>query len=459
MYKRAIIPGKLQGARATVIGAARSGMAAARLLKRAGVSVFVTDNALIDAKTKGSLEDSGIAYEEGKHTSRALDTDYVVTSPGVPDTAKILVEASQQGLAVYSEIEVAAWFCQAPIVAITGSNGKTTTTSLLGSIFASTGKTTFVAGNIGNPFSNVVTDAQADDVVVLEVSSFQLDHINSFRPDVSVLLNISPDHMDRYGDDLSAYAESKIRICENQTESDAFIYNLDDDVIKHSLAAKDWTSGPNRFPYSLADRSEAAGFIRDNVLVLRTGAKEEVLMHSNELALRGRHNTGNSLAAAIAARVMEVRSDIVRTSLSSFEGVPHRLEMVREVEGIQYVNDSKATNVNAVWYALESMNQPVILIAGGRDKGNDYEPLKKLVSERVRVLIAVGESAEKVQASLGDRVDQCILAESMGDAVRYASLLGRPGEIVLLSPACASFDMFENFEERGDEFKRLVSDL
>ncbi len=445
--------------RATVIGAARSGMAAARLLKYAGASVFVTDNAAIDPDNRRYLKDAGIAYEDGRHTGRALEADYVVTSPGVPDTADILEGARKQGLAIYSEIEVASWFCQAPIVAVTGSNGKTTTTSLLGNIFAAAGKTVFVAGNIGNPFSNVVKDSGPEDVVVLEVSSFQLDHVASFRPNVSVLLNITPDHMDRYGNDMSAYAASKLRICENQTESDAFIYNMDDDVIMGGLATKDWNSGPSTYAFSLSDISAAAGFIRDNALVLRAGAKEEVLMQSHELALRGRHNAGNSLAAAIAARVMEVRSEIVRSSLSSFEGVPHRLELVREVDGLQYVNDSKATNVNAVWYALESMNQSVVLIAGGRDKGNDYEPLKKIVSQRVRVLIAMGESAEKVEVALGDFVDQCILADGMSDAVRYASLLGRPGEVVLLSPACASFDMFENFEERGDEFKRLVSDL
>lgn len=459
MTNRAIISQQAEGKRATVIGAARSGMAAARLLKHAGASVFVTDNAPIEPEKKQCLNDSGIAYEEGNHTDRALEADYVVTSPGVPDTADVLEEAKKQGLAIYSEIEVAAWFCQAPIVAITGSNGKTTTTSLLGYIFASAGKTAFVAGNIGNPFSSVVQKAGPEDIVVLEVSSFQLDHVASFRPDVSVLLNITPDHMDRYGGDLSTYVASKFRICENQTASDAFIYNLDDDVIMGGLAEKDWNAGPNRYAFSLADSSVAAGFIRDNALVLRTGAKEEVLMQSKELALRGRHNAGNSLAAAISARVMEVRSEIVRSSLSSFEGVPHRLELVREVDGIQYVNDSKATNVNAVWYALESMNQPVVLIAGGRDKGNDYEPLKKVVSQRVRILIALGESADKVEVALGDFVDQCVLADSMSDAVRYASLLGRPGEVVLLSPACTSFDMFENFEERGDEFKRLVSDL
>ena len=449
----------LTGKRATVVGAARSGMAAARLLAEAGAAVFVTDSGPIDEPRRAALSLAGIAFEEGGHTARALDADLVVTSPGVPATAELLVSAGERGLPVYSELEAASWFCRAPIVAVTGSNGKTTTTSLLGYIFQSTGRPTHVAGNIGHPFSDVAAGAQPDDIVVLEVSSFQLDHVRTFRPHVSVLLNITPDHLDRYGGSMAAYAASKLRICNNQQGDDACVFNMDDDTVATGVRKVARPDAPRAYGFSLDEKAGAAGFVRSDEIVLRIGANEEVLMQRRELALRGRHNTGNSLAAAVAARIMEVRSEIVRSSLASFEGVPHRLEFVREVNGVRYVNDSKATNVNAVWYALESMSEPVVLIAGGRDKGNDYGPLKELVRDRVRVLIAIGESAAKVESELGNLVESSVSVENMTDAVRYASLLARPGECVLLSPACASFDMFRDYEDRGDTFRRLVSEV
>ena len=449
----------VRGHRVTIVGAARSGIAVASLLQARDAVVFVTDHTKIDDSRRAFLTNEGIEFEEGGHTDRALEADYMVTSPGVLDSASVLTQAVEKRLPIYSEIEVAAWFCDAPIIAITGSNGKTTTTSLLGHIFRTDGKKTHVAGNIGNPFSAVVTKVDPADVVVLEVSSFQLDHIDSFHPRVSVLLNITPDHLDRYDNELGEYAKSKFRIRENQQSDDVFIYNLDDDQITSRLEAMKRSSKPVSYGFTLSDTPSAAGFIRDDVLIIRTGQNKEVLMQSDELALRGRHNTGNSLAAAIAARVMEVRSEIIRSSLSRFEGVPHRLEFVREVDGIRYVNDSKATNVNSVWFALESMNQPVVLIAGGRDKGNDYESLRQLVAEKVRILVAIGESAATVAEDLGPYVDQTVMVDSMVDAVNYASLLARNGETVLLSPACASFDMFDDFEERGDVFKRLISDL
>ncbi len=449
----------VRGHRVTVVGAARSGIAAATMLQAQDAVVFVTDHKAIDDSRRAILTGAGIDFEEGGHTDRAMEADYVVTSPGVADSSGVLIQAGEKKLTIYSEIEVAAWFCDAPIVAITGSNGKTTTTSLIGHIFRTDGKATHVVGNIGNPFSAVVANIVGTDVVVLEVSSFQLDHIDSFRPRVSVLLNITPDHMDRYGDEFGAYAQSKFRITENQQPDDVFIYNLDDDQITSRLKSMKGSSGPTSLGYTLLDTPAAAGFIQNEALIIQNGANREVLMQSDELALRGRHNTGNSLAAAIAARVMEVRSEIVRASLSSFEGVPHRLEFVREVNGVQYVNDSKATNINSLWFALESTNRPILLIAGGRDKGNDYESLRELVTNRVRILLAIGESAEKVAEELGSCVEQTVMADSMAEAVKYASLLAKPGETVLLSPACSSFDMFDNFEARGDAFKRLVSDL
>ncbi len=453
------IPILLAGQRVSVVGAGRSGLAVSRLLGSAGFIVFLTEANRLSPEAENVLRAARVGFEAGGHTARALEADFLVTSPGVPSSVPLLRQAMENGIPVYSEIEAASWFCRSPVVAITGSNGKTTTTALTGHIFRQSGRRTWIAGNIGRPFSDVVEKTGPEDVVVLEISSFQLDHIDMFRPDVGVLLNITPDHLDRYGKNIDAYAESKFRIAENQQENDALVFNMDDRRIGAWVDRAPPNGGPKTYGITLNEIEGASGFIRDNTLVLRIDSNEEVLMQMEELALPGRHNVYNSLAAAIAARVKEVRCDLVRESLASFEGVPHRLEFVREVEGVQYVNDSKATNVNALWYALQSFTRPLVLIAGGRDKGNDYEPVKSLVSERVRVLISIGESAEAIDAALGSLVDQQVRAESMADAVRYASLLAREGEAVLLSPACASFDMFQNFEQRGDAFKRLVSNL
>jgi UDP-N-acetylmuramoylalanine--D-glutamate ligase len=443
----------------SVFGAGRSGRAVAGLLSRMGLSVFVSDTDELDAQTRVEFEQSGIGFEEGGHSPRAEEADFIVVSPGVKDSSLIMHRVLTRGIPCYSEIEVASWYCSSPIVAITGSNGKTTTTLLTGSIFDRAGIKTWIAGNIGTPFAGIADRTADGDVVVLEVSSFQLDHIDRFRPDVAVLTNITPDHLDRYDNSMEHYANSKKRIFANQGPADTLVYNLEDDRIAECLPTGKASGGPRLLGFSTEDTSGAAGFIRDDTLYLNTEQTDEVLMQKSELALRGRHNASNALAAAVAARVMEVRTEDVRNSLASFEGVPHRLEFVREVDGVEYINDSKATNVNAVWYALESYSQPVVLIAGGRDKGNDYSELCELVSNRVRVLISVGEAASAIDSQLGPHVDQRVLAESMEDAVRYAALLSRAGEVVLLSPGCASFDMFENFEHRGDTFKHLVSNL
>ncbi|MEX1055555.1 MAG: UDP-N-acetylmuramoyl-L-alanine--D-glutamate ligase, partial [Rhodothermales bacterium] len=287
----------------------------------------------------------------------------------------------------------------------------------------------------------------------------QLDDIEGFRPRVSVLLNITPDHLDRYEHDLGRYQRSKFRVFENQGEGDTFIYNFDDPVVRErTMRLAEERPALEILGFSQEAALDAGAFLRGGEVVLRV-KKEEVLMRAEEISLQGRHNLYNTLAAAVAARVMEVRSDAVRESLMSFEGVPHRLEFVRELDGVRYVNDSKATNVNAVWYALESFREPVVLIAGGRDKGNDYSSLKPLLREKARAVIAIGESASKVAAELGPEVRQHAEAETMEDALRYARLFAEPGDVVLLSPACASFDMFENYEERGEVFKRLVNDL
>jgi UDP-N-acetylmuramoylalanine--D-glutamate ligase len=454
--------------RVTVIGAARSGLAAARLLAAHGAAVFLTEHGEIAPDTRAALDDAGIAYEAGGHTDRALDADFVVVSPGVPDQTDIVQSVMERGMGLYSEIEVASWFCDAPIVAITGSNGKTTTTSLVAHVFRTAHRPLVLAGNIGSAFADHVADCEDDATVVLEVSSFQLDHIDAFRPTVAILLNVTPDHLDRYDHDFEKYAQSKFRIFENQQPGDVLVYNHDDALVREH-AERDAAPDVVRYPFSVERELERGAFVRDGSIVLRlnppaTGdptlpPMEEVLMPTSHLALRGRHNLYNSLAAAISARAMEISSDVVRESLASFEGVPHRLETVREVAGVKYVNDSKATNVNAVWYALESFDAPVVLIAGGRDKGNDYSPIMDLVSERCRGVIGLGESGDKVLRELGDLAKAAARAHTMEEAIQFARLMAEPGDVVLLSPACASFDMYANYEARGDEFKQLVNNL
>ena len=449
----------VRGKNVTVVGGARSGQAAARLLIARDAQVFLTDHGQIDPKLVEALEREGAQVESGGHSKRAKSADLVVVSPGVPSTIPLLNDVRAAGVPVVSEIELASWFCTAPVVAITGSNGKTTTTNLTGHVFRSSGRAVMVGGNVGYPFSEYVRGPQHAEVVVLEVSSFQLDEIDMFSPRVSMLLNITPDHLDRYDNDFNKYAASKFRICSNQKPTDAFIYNADDEEITSRMNRVPDDEGPVRYAFSQEREVAQGAFVRNRQIVLRLNDQEEELMQTEELALRGKHNLYNSLAAAIASRVMEVQSDVVRESLASFEGVPHRLEFVREFEGARYVNDSKATNVNAVWYALESIQEKVILIAGGRDKGNDYGPLRALAQDKVRVLIAIGESAPKVAEELGGGAEHVVNAETMEEAVQRARLLAEPGDVVLLSPACASFDMYENYEHRGDVFRRAVMDL
>ena len=346
------------------------------------------------------------------------------------------------------------------MLAVTGTNGKTTTVRLLGHLFRQAGRKTFVGGNIGYPFSNFAATARPRDLVVLEVSSFQLDHIAEFRPWIAVILNIAPDHMDRYDHDFDAYARSKFRLGENQRSNDWLVCNRDDREVRERTSAfrSSRTNGPALLEYSRMGEVEAGAFVRDEEIVMRI-TDEETLMRSEELILSGPHNLQNALAAAVAARVTGLPPVAVREGLRTFMGVPHRMELVREAGGVRYVNDSKATNVHAVRYALESMDDPVVLIAGGRDKGNDYGPLKPLVKQKVRALIAVGESAGKVAEELGPEAGSAMVAGSFEDAVHRASMAAEAGDVVLLSPACASFDMFRSYEERGDTFRNLVNDL
>ncbi|MEM6326294.1 MAG: UDP-N-acetylmuramoyl-L-alanine--D-glutamate ligase [Bacteroidota bacterium] len=485
--RRALQPVResVQGVRATVVGGARSGVAAARLLARHGAEVFLTDHAADPGRLGAELDAAGVASEFGGHTARALEADLFVVSPGVPSTVPLVTEADAAGIPVVSEIEAASWFCPGPIVAVTGSNGKTTTTTLIAHVFETAGLKHVVAGNIGTAFSDQVDAVDADTHVVLEVSSFQLDHISTFRPHIGVLLNITPDHLDRYGGDFERYAAAKYRLFENQTEADWLVYNHDDAHVRAHVQRAAEAGGLTPVPFSIEQPLRLGAFAHEvdgtEQITLSLPHRDPTtegpltptdpvfrdddFMPASDLALRGRHNLYNSLAAAIVARAVEIRSDVVRQSLTSFEGVPHRLERVRAVNGVEYVNDSKATNVNAVWYALESFaphddgSPSVVLIAGGRDKGNDYGPLRRLVESTVKGIVAIGEGAEKVLEELGGLVGHSAHAGSMQEAVQYASLMAEAGDTVLLSPACASFDMFDHYEHRGEVFKDLVRAL
>jgi len=447
----------IQGARVTILGAARSGYAAACLLRDRGARVLLSEARQLTEARQEALRALGVALEIGGHTSRALEADFLVLSPGVPSTSPVPQAAALRGIPRFSELEVASWFCQGKMVAITGSNGKTTTTTLIGHVFEQAGYETVVAGNIGTPLSACVDSIRPDTRVVVEVSSFQLDHIETFRPDVSVLLNITPDHLDRYDGQFSCYAKSKLRIFMNQTGSDVLVYNHDDTLVREQAMLFTSTSGVRSIPFSYQEPLSEGASVTQGTLTLRLGEGDESLMSAHALPLRGPHNVQNALAAAIAARVMEVELEPLRESLSAFEGVPHRLEFVREVDGVRYVNDSKATNVNAVWYALQSFAAPVLLLAGGRDKGNNYDALRPLLSDRVHALITFGESAEKVMGELAPSVRNAVAVGTLEEATREARALARPGDVVLLSPACASFDQFQNYEHRGDAFKTIVN--
>ena len=447
----------LRGKRVTVIGAARSGVAAACLLREHGADVFVTDAAPVGEPFLSALTAEGVAFESGGHTDRALAADFVVTSPGVPSSAPVIRQALAAGLLVYAEIEVASWFCRAPVIAVTGSNGKTTTVSMLGRVFRAAGCKTFVGGNVGRAFSGFAVKAGLEDVVVLEVSSFQLDHVDRFRPRVAVLLNLEADHLDRYGGDFEAYASSKLRIQENQRRGDVFIYNHDDRYVRARVLRRASQDRPKLLAFSRETEVESGAFLYRGTMVMRMNG-EEALMPIRDIALHGDHNLSNALAAALAARVTGVPVPAMYEGLSSFVGLPHRLEFVREIDGVRYVNDSKATNVHAVRSALESCDGPLILIAGGRDKGNDYATIRRLVRQKARAVIGFGESAGRVVDELGQEVPHVWIAGSLQGAVHRARALAQAGDVVLFSPGCVSFDMFRDYEERGDLFRKLVRD-
>lgn len=445
-----------------VVGAARSGVAAASLLKRKGGNIFVTDHGAIAESAQKELNRLDIPFEQNGHTEKARKGDYLVISPGVPTDAPLVQEYISEGKKVYSEIEVASWYNSSPMIAVTGSNGKTTVTNWLDYTWEKAGRKHITAGNIGYAFSDKVDHTDKDIDALLEVSSFQLDHIDTFRPHIGVILNITPDHLDRYNNDFMKYAASKFRITENQNGDDWFIYNYDDPTIaEHAKELKKKADAPKILAFSNQREIKHGdgAFVRNGKIIFKFNKQEEELMPTSDIKLSGKHNLNNGLATALAARASEIKNDAIRESLCTFEGVEHRLELIRELNGVKYINDSKATNINAVWYALDSFNVPLTLILGGRDKGNDYSELASQIREKVHTIIALGEARPLIEEQLKTIVPNFETAESMNEAVRKAKNVAKRGEVVLLSPACSSFDMYENYEHRGNEFKKAVNRL
>ncbi|HAC16573.1 MAG TPA: UDP-N-acetylmuramoyl-L-alanine--D-glutamate ligase, partial [Bacteroidetes bacterium] len=401
-----------------VIGAAKSGVAVARLLKEHGANVFVTDSGNISGENKETLSNSGIGFEEGGHSEQCRIADLAIVSPGVPDEAPLVQYYLNAEREVHSEIEIASWFSKKPIVAVTGSNGKTTVTSWLGHLWKSAGLSADVGGNIGVAYSDLVRSKNNTDWSILEVSSFQLDHISTFRPKISCLLNITPDHLNRYQYKFENYAKSKMRIGMNQKDSDVFI-SWNEDPITNGLLYSTFNREDKPRIWKFSSTSEVTDgiFVRNDEIFFNTDKQEEYLMHIEEIGLKGRHNLHNGLATALAARAAEIRIESIRDSLMKFEGVEHRLEFVRKLDGVQFVNDSKATNVNAVWYALESFKMPVVLILGGRDKGNDYAELVEQIHQKVHTIVAIGEGKQAIKDQLSEHVPYLIEADSMEEAV------------------------------------------
>ena len=442
-----------------VAGAARSGVAVAELLFWKGAQVFVSDSGVISSVFRKRLEKAKIPFEEKGHTEKAFEGDILVLSPGVPSDAPIVTSYTRAGKQVVSEIEVAAWYCKSRIIAVTGSNGKTTVVNWLADVWKRAGRPYLLAGNVGTAFSEVIGQTSSDSDVILEVSSFQLDHIDRFRAQVAVLLNITPDHLNRYQNQFEKYITSKMQLPAHQTGEDILIYGFDDPVVKERVERLDREpEHPELFPFS-SDMDIPGACIRDGIIRIQTDTHNEEYIPIKQLALPGKHNIRNGLAVALAARLCDIEKGPIRESLSSFEGVPHRLQKVRELDGVTYYNDSKATNVNAVWYALNSFHRPVILIMGGRDKGNNYRELIPEIRKKVKAIVAIGEGREAIKAQLVGVAPVIWFADSMQEAVQKSCLKAEGNDIVLLSPACASFDMFESYEDRGHKFIQAVMTL
>ena len=435
-------------------------MGAAVLAMKQGFEVFLSDKGTLKEKYREQLQARNIPFEEGGHDeARVLGADEIIKSPGIPDTAALIVEAKAKGIPVISEIEFAARYTKAKLVCITGSNGKTTTTLLTYHILKNAGLNVGLAGNVGNSFALQVAE-QSFDIYVLEISSFMLDTMFEFKADVAILTNITPDHLDRYDYNFQNYVNSKLRIVNNQTENDIFIFCADDPVIMKELSER--TVAAQLFPYTIGEKlpfGERGAFVNNDQLIIHINQYNTLTMKMTELALQGKHNLANSMAAGVAGMIFELRKEIVRESLENFENVEHRLEFVSKVNGVTFINDSKATNVNSTWYALESMKNPTVWIAGGQDKGNNYADLMDLVKNKVKAIVCLTKDSSKIRKAFAGAVTQIVDVQTADQAVRVSYDLSREGDTVLLSPACASFDLFENYEDRGRQFKAAVRKL
>jgi len=439
-----------------ILGAGESGVGAAILAQKKAFDVFLSDQGPVKDKYRDVLGRYGIPFEEGEHSEdRILKAGLVIKSPGIPEKAPLVQKLRQAGIPVISEIEFAGRYNRAKTICITGSNGKTTTTMLTHHLLKKAGLKAGLAGNVGQSLAWQVAEKDFD-YYVIELSSFQLDGMYDFKADIAILLNITPDHLDRYEYRMQNYVDSKFRIVQNQTADDFFIYGADDPVIRKELQKR--TVPSVCLPFGWAKPSGNGAGTKENDLIINW-EQNTFNMSIFDIALQGRHNTYNSMAAGLAGMVLNIRNEKIRESLSDFKGVEHRLERFLKVHGIEFINDSKATNINSTWYALESIRKPIVWIAGGTDKGNDYSELRELVREKVKAIVCLGVDNHKIVEAFRDIVPDIIETRSMKDAVRAAYYLGKDNEVVLLSPACASFDLFENYEDRGRKFKEAVREL
>ena len=442
--------------RLVILGGGESGVGTAILGKKKGYDVFVSDFGKINENYKEVLTNYGIKWEDEQHTETLiLNADVVMKSPGIPDKAPIIKKLVEQGIPVISEIEFAAPFTTATTIGITGSNGKTTTTMLTYHLLKEAGLNVGLGGNIGKSFAWQVAEADFD-YYVLELSSFQLDGIIHYKPHIAIITNISPDHLDRYDYKYENYIESKFRITKNQTNEDYLIYDADDEAINNWFQNNKVKA--QLIPFSITKNLEKGAFLKNNTMEININ-EEEFLMETTQIALEGKHNFKNAMAATSVANILRIRKQTIRESLSNFQGVEHRLEKVLKIQNVQYINDSKATNVNATFFALDSMTSPTVWIVGGVDKGNDYSELMALVHEKVKAIICLGVDNKKIIDAFGNVVDMMVEVDNMHDAVNTARHIAEKGDAVLLSPACASFDLFENYEDRGNQFKREVRNL
>lgn len=440
-----------------ILGAGESGVGAAVLAKKQGYNVFVSDFAKIKDKYSQKLIAEKINFEEGKHSESVIfKAEEIIKSPGIPDTALIISKIKEKGIPIIDELEFASRFTNALKICITGSNGKTTTTSLIYHILKKAGLNIGLAGNIGKSFALQVAENKYD-IYVLEISSFQLDYMFDFKAEIAILTNITPDHLDRYDYKFENYINSKFRICNNQTVDDYFIYCKDDKVTTNNI--DNYKIISKKYPFSFFEKIEENGAYIDNKKIIFNIKSNTFNMDLEALALQGRHNVYNSMAAGISSRILDIRKDIIKESMSDFQGVEHRLEFVAKVHGIEFINDSKATNVNSTWYALECMTKPVVWIVGGQDKGNDYKSLRQLVKSKVKAIVCLGIDNTKIIEEFSDLVPKIVESKTAKEAVEKAYYLASSDDVVLLSPTCASFDLFENYEDRGMQFRKAVNDL